>query len=126
MLLNLTNHPFASWPEEQAREARRRWASVVDSPFPAVGADWTGGQLKDCADRVLAEVSAMEPDAVLCQGEMGLTCLLVAGLQRRGIPVYAATSDRVSVETAAADGTVVKKAVFRFVAFREYPMIGGV
>ena len=121
MFLNLTNHPSAGWSEAQLMEAQRRWGQVEDLPFPAVNPRWEKAQLIETSNRLLAEVSMMAPEAVLCQGQTALTCLLVAGFQRLGIPVYEATSDRVSTEEVKEDGTVQKRAIFRFIMFREYP-----
>jgi len=59
-------------------------------------------------------------DYVLIQGEFGATVKLVNFcFKHNRIPVYA-TSIRESVEEIQADGSVVKKSVFKFVRFREY------
>lgn len=120
MLINLTNHPVAKWSEEQRREALRLWETVEDYPFPSVGAQWDDSRMKQCAESIAAAVAEKQPDAVLCQGEMTMTFLLVAMLQKQGIPVYAATSERRAQEELLPDGSIRKSVVFCFVMFREY------
>ena len=85
MLINLTNHPVARWSEEQRNEAVRQWNEIEDYPFPSVGAQWNDVQMKQCAEAIVTEITAKSPDAVLCQGEMSMTFLLVAMLQKQGI-----------------------------------------
>ena len=123
MLLNLTNHPSANWQEEQKSEAIQRWGSVRDYPFPIVSAEWDEEEMLRYADAIVSEVVELAPEAVLCQGEMNMTYILVVRLQQSGFPVYAATSDRVTSEVLLPDGSVRKQSVFRFVMFRKYPEI---
>lgn len=125
MLLNLSNHPSANWNADQISAAIERWGEIVDYPFPAVGSRWDEGQMLECAVKIADEAARLSPDAVLCQGEMSMTFILVALLQRRGIPVYAATSERDSIEEKLPDGSIRKQAVFRFVMFREYYRLEG-
>ena len=120
MLINLTNHPSANWNEEQREEAVRRWDSIEDAPFPAVGPEWDNGKMIQCAQAIVDDVAQKKPDAVLCQGEMSMTFLLVAMLQKKGIPVYAATSERRAKEELQPDGSIRKSVVFSFAMFREY------
>ena len=125
MLLNLTNHPYENWQDEQKQEALRRWERVEDCPFPVVSPEWDTEQVSAFASETVRKTMAMKPDAVLCQGEMCLTFSMIADFQRQGVPVFAATSERVSMEVNQPDGSIRKQAVFRFVRFREYERIGG-
>ena len=120
MLINLTNHPSANWNEEQREEAIHRWGVIEDVPFPAVGPEWDNGHMIQCARAIAGEVARKQPDAVLCQGEMSMTFLLVSMLQKKGIPVFAATSERRAMEELQPDGSIRKSVVFSFVMFREY------
>jgi hypothetical protein len=92
----------------------------MDFPFPAVDPEMGTAQVAELARRTVEQVRALRPEAVLCQGEITLTAALVALLQHKGLPVYAACSRRESRESVR-DGVVMKTACFRFVAFREYP-----
>ena len=120
MLINLTNHPSANWNEEQREEAVRQWGKIEDYSFPAVGSEGDNVSMMQCAQAIVSEVVKMNPDAVLCQGEMSMTFLLVAMLQKKGIPVYAATSERRAKEELQPDGSICKSVVFSFVMFRKY------
>ena len=120
MLINLTNHPSANWNEEQREEAVRQWGKIEDYSFPAVGSEWDNVSMMQYAQAIVSEVVKMNPDAVLCQGEMSMTFLLVAMLQKKGIPVYAATSERRAKEELQPDGSICKSVVFSFVMFRKY------
>lgn len=120
MLINCTNHPHARWSEEQLHAAHAAYGDIVDDPFPAVDPLWDEEQLARAARRICAEMEAMRPDAVLCQGEMGMTCALVSLLAERGIPALHACSERIAREQTAPDGRTIKVSEFVFRGFRAY------
>lgn len=93
---------------------------IKDYLFPSVGAEWNNEQMKQCAETIVNEIAKKDPDAVLCQGEMCMTFLLVAILRKTGVPVYAATSERQVKEERLEDGSIRKSVVFNFVMFRKY------
>lgn len=120
MLLNLTNHPSKKWSIQQTDAALKEWENIVDYPFPYVSPQDDEKELFQKACSIADDVKSLCPDAVLCQGEMTMTFILVQILQKKGIPVYAATSERISVESLNSDGSVEKKSVFKFIRFRRY------
>ena len=120
MLINCTNHPHANWSAAQTRAALDAYGSVVDYPFPAVDPRLDEAQLTDMAARLCRDLLAPVPEAVLCQGEMGLCFALVSALQQRGVPVLHACSERRVCETQTPEGTL-KKSEFVFAGFRRYP-----
>ena len=120
MMLNCTNHPFAQWSEAQKCAAAAAYGAVKDLPFPVVSPAWGTRQLAQTADALCAQMTAMEPDAVLCQGEMGLTCAVAYRLWKKGIPVVHACSERIACERRDGEGRTVKTSVFAFCAFRAY------
>lgn len=122
MLINFTNHPSADWSEEQ-RTAAARYGVVKDLPFPAVPAEWDEAQVVALAFEWADRLAALKPQAVLCQGEFTLTAAVVSLLSLRGIPALAACSRRCVQEKRQENGTTVKQAVFRFVRFRQYPLL---
>lgn len=124
MLLNLTNHPQCLWNEEQLIAARVLWTHVVDFPFPNVNPEWDEQKLTEATQETFCAAMALHPDAVLCQGEMSMTFLLIALFERQHIPCYTACSQRQSSEQVNADGTVEKRSIFRFVRFRRYHQLG--
>lgn len=121
MLVNLTNHPSAFWADAQRAKARERWGDILDIPFPQVDPAWTTEELFSVAKATVSHVLTMSPDAILCQGETGMTFALVQLFQLAKIPVYTATSARDVEETRLEDGGTRKHSVFRFVQFRVYP-----
>jgi len=121
MLINCSNHPSAAWSSAQRQAALRAYGSVQDYPFPAVDPSWDETHLSQMAAILCAEITAMQPDAVLCQGEMGLCFALVSTLQQKGIPVVHACSERCVREKQTPDGSTVKLSEFIFRGFRRYP-----
>lgn len=119
MLINHTNHPSARWSEEQIAAARS-YGEVVDVPFPDVPPVWSSEDVAALAEKQAARILAMEPAAVLCQGEFCYTFALVARLKAAGIPVLAACSERVVREREDEAGNVVRESRFAFVQFRAY------
>jgi len=74
--------------------------------------------LKEIKDFTLKNTNLY--DYVLIQGEFGATYIMVNFcFENSRIPIYA-TSKRESIEERLADGSVIKKSVFKFVRFREY------
>lgn len=122
MLLNLTNHNSSNWSTSQLESAKERWGAIIDMPFPDVPPDFDESQMILLAKKVAEKAVGLQPDAVLCQGEMTMVFSLVHMFYLHGIPSYAATTSRQSEEAAKEDGTVHKQSVFRFVRFREYSL----
>jgi len=94
LFVNLSNHPHATWPEEQRRQARElaNGGEILDMPFPAVPDD--GADLKVLLKSIEKEIKKRKGNGtVVCamvQGEYTLTYALVGALQRRGIRCVAA------------------------------------
>lgn len=117
--INCTNHPSTGWNRDQMKEAEK-YGQVVDYPFPRVLSDQTDEELDRDADEVVKEMLTMSPATVLCQGDFVMTYKLILRLKENNIKVMAAYSDREVVEKLQADGSVMKKTIFRFAGFREY------
>lgn len=105
------------------QEATLRWKTIVDYPFPHIDPYMTGEDIKNQAIIISHEISTMNPDAVLCQGEMRMTFTLVHFFQIKGIPVYVACSNRIAKEEKTADESVEKISVFQFERFGKYPLL---
>ncbi len=119
MFVNFSNHPSSKWSEAQA-QAAAQWGEIVDYPFPNVTAKTSEEEIRSLADRVVCDIAALKPDAVMCQGEFTLTFSVVERLKEQGILTLAACSERVVEEHIGENGEYEKAAVFRFVRFREY------
>lgn len=126
MFLNISNHKSASWSKEQLAAARELGGEVIDIQFPTVD---PAANEKDIAMQAIDLINyiyvdlALEPAVAMIQGEMTLTFALVGILRENGVKVVAACSDRCVTEVAKEDGTTEKKAIFKFVQFREYPRV---
>jgi HEAT repeat protein len=122
MLINLTNHPLEDWEDAQ-RSAARQFGVVKDLPFPQVSPELTGDEVLDLAVEYLGRVKHLLPmpeehSAIHLMGEQVFTALLVQLLQREGYRVVASTTYR----DTSYEGEK-KITVFRFVRFREYPVL---
>ena len=115
MLLNLSNHPSARWPDDQ-QSAAARFGPVADLPFPNVPPDADEAALAELVDTYFQQIKAKAPAAVHLMGEMTFTYALVRRLREElDLPVIASTTERLVTER---DGE--KRVRFRFVRFRAY------
>ena len=119
VFINHTNHPSAKWSDEQ-KNAAETFGKIFDVPFPDVPPDIDTAAVHELALNKLQDILKLNPAAVLCQGEFNYTVAMAEELKRRGIPIMAATSDRVVSEVTEADGSTKRVSVFTFVRFREY------
>lgn len=115
MLLNLSNHPSATWPPKQQQAAREAYGRVEDLPFPQIDPELDAEGLAQLVQQYFERVQARRPAAVHLMGEMTFTFALVAKLKAAGVPCLAATTQRLVEER---DGKKVVE--FRFVQFRPY------
>lgn len=119
MFLNLTNHPSALWNARQL-DAALAYGEVVDIPFPQVDPEASEDAISKLAKQVVDQVQSLQPDAVLCQGEMTLCFAMVTLLKQNGIPVLAACSKRQTSEAKTESGNTLKTSEFVFCRFRKY------
>ena len=118
VFVNISNHPSASWQEEQLRQAKTL-GDVVDYPFPNVEPDWTEEQIAEKAEKIFCDITSQYNDkdiSVHVMGEYTLCFALVSRFTRRGIKCYSSTTERIMTENA--DGT--RTYDFKFGHFREY------
>ncbi|HAY71603.1 MAG TPA: hypothetical protein DCX89_06905 [Saprospirales bacterium] len=115
MLINLSNHPFSSWPENQQQAAIKQYGEVTDLPFPHIDPSADHDQVLMLAEDHLSKIRKMPPATVHLMGELTF-CFILAGLLRKdGIPCVSSTTRREVVMHHN-----VKTAVFEFVKFRPY------
>ena len=113
MLLNLSNHPSASWSESQLAAAG---GNVVDLAFPKVAPDGDEAYIEQLANDYYNKINAMSNiKTVHIMGEMNFTYALVNKLKAHNIRCVASTTKR---ETVEENGVKISK--FNFVRFREY------
>ena len=116
--INHSNHPSVNWSQEQ-QEAALAYGDIVDLPFPELHADYTEQQICEAVQKSLDKIMALDPVAVLCQGEFTYTYNLVKLLKEKEIKVLAACSERMAHEKWDG-GVSCKVSYFKFVQFREY------
>ena len=117
--VNHTNHPSEQWSAAQ-RSAAEIYGAIIDVPFPSVLPTADSDDVHALVQSQLSKILALEPAAVLCQGEFNYTFDMVERLKRLGIPTMAACSERVVEEMIDADGSTRRNSTFRFVRFRDY------
>lgn len=121
MFINFSNHKVEAWTNEQIEAAKKYSEEICNMPFPNVPAEATYEQVKQMANEAADEIIALNPSAVLCQGEMTLCFMVVEKLKKSGILVLAATSNRDVIETVdEKTGETKKTTVFKFCQFRMY------
>ena len=119
MFINFSNHPSVRWSAEQTAAAIE-FGDIVDVPFPDVPA---GADTAALADEYCARILDLRADVVLVQGEMSLSFAVAGRLQRNGVAVLCACSERVCETSVLDDGSTERRSVFRFVRFRRYPLL---
>ena len=124
MFVNLSNHPVVKWDAaQQAAAEDLGFGAPVDitGGMPMVPSTATTTEVEAMADSLVVKALAMDARAAHVAGEMTLTYALVSRLQKHGIPCFAATTERMVLETVNPDGSVTKTAVFAFRQWRKYP-----
>jgi hypothetical protein len=116
MLLNLSNHPSASWPENQIKIANKEFGEIQDMPFPHIDPLADEASIEDLAKQYLDRILDLEPKAVHLMGELTFSFKLVGLLKFHSITCLASTTHRTTVNLH--DGTKISK--FEFVRFRAY------
>lgn len=115
VFVNFTNHPSQMWENTQKRAALHYGESILDLPFPQVDPMADEIDLQNLAEEKTSEILSLHPTAVLCQGEFGLCFSVVRRLQKAGVRVlYACSERKVRVEGST------KTVQFDFVKFRRY------
>jgi len=117
MLINLSNHPSAAWPEAQRAAAREQFGEIEDWAFPNISPHATAEEVAQLAEGYFRRIAQTtpRPRAVHLMGEMNFTFALVRRLLEAGYRVVASTTERDVVEHEG-----VKTSRFRFVQFRDY------
>ena len=118
LLLNLSNHPYEKWSEEQ-KDAAKEYGEVRDMPFPAIDPDDDADQIREIADKYIAEIIKLNAKfavIVHLMGEMSFVVYAVSRLSELGIRCICSTSERDTEDLGGGE----KKVTFRFKRFRDY------
>ncbi|MGM9580864.1 MAG: CRISPR-associated protein [Anaerovibrio sp.] len=122
IFINHTNHPSASWSEEQL-QAARQYGRVIDVDFPAVEAGWDEAAVDSLARETAGRILAMQPSAVLVQGEFTYSYALIGYLLKAGADVLAACSERCTECFVNERQETIRRSVYKFVRFRSYKTV---
>lgn len=119
LFVNHTNHASDKWSPEQI-SAAEKYGEIKDFPFPNIDADWDESKISELVEVNGKKIVAMNPAAVLCQGEFSYTYAMINFLQKNNIIVLAAASARAVEEVITEDGSTQRISLFKFVRFRQY------
>lgn len=119
MFINFSNHSSDLWGEHQLAAAHV-YGEIKDIPFPNIDPSSDEQNILELAESFAQRIYSMNPDAVLCQGEMSFCYAVVSVLKKKGIRVLCSTSERKVITSVNENGETVKTATFCFVRFREY------
>lgn len=125
MFINFSNHPSSAWLEAQKEAAHTMYGEIRDIPFPIVPVNYQPEEIHALAVSLTAAIQeALEngdhkPNAVMCQGKFTLCYSVISLLQKAGITVVSAVTERHTSEKVEA-GKVIKTSSFDFGGFREY------
>jgi hypothetical protein len=121
MLINLSNHPFEKWPQNQL-DAAKMYGSIADLPFPTIDPQAETLDIDFLADKYEIKVRKLlagqsrEMKFIHIMGELTFCFALIMRLQKYGITCLSSTTTRQT--TDHPDGSKTTK--FGFVRFREY------
>jgi hypothetical protein len=124
MLLNISNHKFEKWTEEQKKEAVRLFNNVIDLGFPEVSPEGDEKYVLQLVEEYCKKIFSTPHDNffdinVFIMGEQGFCYSLIRRLKEYGIRCFYSTTARIVVEEID-NNKVTKKSIFKFVRFREY------
>lgn len=120
MLINLTNHPYSAWDENQ-KKAAEQFGECTDLPFPPIDPTAGNEEVEALADEYLHKITTMVKEdnaqpVVHLMGEMTFLFALANKLKENGIRCVASTSERSTTDMGNGQKTIT----FKFVRFRDY------
>jgi len=118
LLVNLSNHPLATWSLEQ-REAAKEYGEIIDMAFPQIEPDASENDMCNIVDEYMKAIKSQMDYYEMTfhlMGEMTFTYKMVVKLKELGLRCVASTTERNTVITS--DGKKISD--FCFVKFREY------
>lgn len=118
MLINLSNHPIASWNDRQL-SAASLYGELVEIPFPQIMPNASERDINKLAAEYFDRVKSLgtkDEVTIHVMGEMTFTMRIVHRLKSLGYTCLASTSERKVKDLG--DGK--KEVTFEFVQFREY------
>lgn len=121
MLINLSNHPYFSWSDDQKRAADV-FGECIDMPFPQIDSHGDESYIRTLSNQYIGTIEGIadKKDIIVhIMGEMTFSFAVIAKLQQKGIRCIASTSERLVTETEPNQ----KEVTFCFSRFREYQIL---
>ena len=118
LLINLTNHPYAQWDDEQ-KQAAQAYGEVYDLPFPRIDSTASEEEVTVLVDSFYEKIRALgrqDVTTIHIMGEFNFTFALLKKLQAAGYTCVASTTERIVREI----GDNKKEVSFQFKRFRRY------
>ena len=136
-LLVISNHPPVNWSENQ----KRGWEEIVYIPFPNVSPNATREEIRKLADKICKEIETItggyfadthddgyifyspvfyggEEWKICIQGEYSLCAEIFSRFGNCPDRLVFPTTERIVEEIVKENGTIEKKAIFKFVRWR--------
>lgn len=121
MLINITNHPYATWDEKQ-KTAAQVYGECVDMPFPNISPqmdeDGVNRIVESFVERIM-KMAVVDKLTVHVMGEFTFCYALIRKLHQAGVRCVASCTER--DVTILENGS--KQVKFHFTRFREYSII---
>lgn len=118
LLINLTNHPYAQWDDEQ-KQAAQAYGEVRDLPFPRIDSTASEEEVTVLVNSFYEKIRALgrqDVTTIHIMGEFSFTFALLKKLQAAGYTCVASTTERIVREI----GDNKKEVSFQFKRFRRY------
>ena len=119
MLLNLSNHPFQLWSEEQRQTAQEQFGTIQDMPFPQIAPDATEQDIQQLAEQYLKNIQDLgtpQKVTIHIMGELTFSFTMVQLLKQNDYTCVASTTQRIVQQIDAT----TRQTTFQFVKFRKY------
>lgn len=118
MLINLSNHPKATWSNEQIEVAQTKYGEITDMEFPYIPPHFTEKQVTELAQEYHKKIIDLYGNGIIVHlmGELCFCFALLTLLKKSNIKVVASTTERVVKQNNNNEKIVS----FNFVKFREY------
>jgi len=121
-LINISNHPSSRWSQQQLDSAKQFCEQIIDVQFPLVDPNASEREIHQLASDIFQKHILSLPEwknsVVMVQGEFSLSYALFMLCKSNALPVVIPTTKREAHEKVLPDGSVIKKAIFRFVRWR--------
>lgn len=122
LLINLSNHPYSCWGEQQ-RKAARIYGECIDLPFPSINPFWNEEDIEKLSEQYLNKILEMSKKRMVTvhiMGEQTFCYSMIRKLFVNHIDCIASCAER---DVEYEDDNHVKQVVFNFMRFRKYAEI---